>query len=270
MARTIKLTLQYDGTEYVGWQRQAQGSSIQGLLEDALARIEGRAVTVTGAGRTDAGVHALGQVAGVVLDHGIDCVDLQRALNAMLPDAVRIVDAAEVGAGFHPRFDAASKTYRYVIVNAPVVSPFEVRYAWHVPVPLDVDRMREGLDALEGTHDFAAFQSAGSDVKTTVRTVTEAAVDAEAVAGPGALAGVRVSVTLSADGFLRHMVRAIAGTLVEVGTGRRGADEMVRILASRDRALAGRTAPARGLWLVRVTYGPTAGRSGHRSVEGCP
>ena len=259
MSRTIKLTLQYDGTGYVGWQRQAEGASIQSLIEDALARIEGKPVTVTGAGRTDAGVHALGQIATVVLAHPIECADLRRALNAMLPDAIRVIDASEAGLGFHPRSDASSKTYRYTVVNAPIISPFEVRYAWHVPVPLDQDRMRQALGAIIGTHDFAAFRSAGSDVKTTVRTVFEAALDAEAVSGVGALAGVRLFITIVADGFLRHMVRAIVGTIVEVGSGRRSADEVARVLASSDRSLAGRTAPARGLWLVRVTYGPPAG-----------
>jgi tRNA pseudouridine38-40 synthase len=240
-----RLTVQYDGTDYVGWQRQAAGTSIQGLIEAALEPIEGKAVTVHGAGRTDAGVHAIAQVASVSLATGLDEVALQRALNAVLPPTVRITDVARVPEDFHARFSAREKTYEYRIVNGPFVSPFEHRYAWHLPYPLNVRSMQEAAAALLGTHDFAAFQATGTDVKTTERTVT--ALDVE-------LDDPHVSITVSADGFLRHMVRAIVGTLVEVGSGRATRASVADALAARDRARMGPTAPARGLFLVSIGY----------------
>ena len=182
--RVIKLTLAYDGTAYVGWQRQPNGRSVQALVEDALAPIEGGPVTVAGAGRTDAGVHALGQVASVELAATLEPATLARALNATLPADVRVLEAAEAPPGFHARFSAAGKTYRYQIRQARVVSPFEHRYVWHHPRALDVAAMARAADALVGRHDFAAFQAAGSDVATTVRTVTAARVEARPAGAP--------------------------------------------------------------------------------------
>src|SRR5258705_7415760 len=155
--RVLKLTLAYDGTRFVGWQRQAAGESIQGLLEEALARFEGAPVTVHGAGRTDAGVHARGQVASVEVTTPHDALSIQRGLNASLPPDVRVMTVEEAPAGFHARFGARSKTYRYVLNNSPVASPFDRAFAWHVPEPLDMGAMREAARALVGTHDFAAF-----------------------------------------------------------------------------------------------------------------
>ena len=169
--RTLRLTLAYDGTPLVGWQRQADGASIQGLVEEALTRIEGAPVTVAGAGRTDAGVHARGQVASVRMTAAIPAAALARALNATLPPEIRVVAVDEAAAAFHARYSAASKTYRYQIVNGPVASPFEWRYAWHLCERLDVDRMAAGAAPFEGEHDFAAFRGTGSSVKTTVRRV---------------------------------------------------------------------------------------------------
>jgi tRNA pseudouridine38-40 synthase len=244
VARTLKLTLEYDGTNYVGWQRQAEGVSIQGLLEDALAPFNGGPVTVHGAGRTDAGVHALGQVASAVTQATHDPAVLQRALNAVLPVDVRIVRVEDAAAGFHARFDATAKTYEYRIVNAPFVSAFDHRFVWHVPGRLDVETMREGAQVLRGTHDFAAFQSAGGEVVSTERTIHAIAItDAP-----------RVTIRVEGNGFLRHMVRTIAGTLVDVGLGRWPANHVAEILASRDRATAGRAAPPTGLFLIAVTY----------------
>jgi tRNA pseudouridine38-40 synthase len=240
-----KVTLQYDGTDYVGWQRQASGVSIQGLIEDALAPIEGGPVTVTGAGRTDAGVHALAQVASVSLETPLDTAALQRALNAILPPEVRVVDVERVADEFHARFSARAKTYEYRIVNGPFLSPFERRYAWHLVHPLNVAAMQEAAAALLGAHDFAAFQGAGSAAKTTVRDVTTLEVDFDSP---------HLSVVATADGFLRHMVRTIVGTLVEVGAGRREPSWVADVLASRDRARAGPTAPPQGLFLVSVDY----------------
>jgi tRNA pseudouridine38-40 synthase len=244
--RTLKITLAYDGTRFVGWQRQAAGESIQGLLEDALAHFEGRAVTVFGAGRTDAGVHALGQVASVQLAAGHDTATLTRALNAHLPREIRVLRIDEAAADFNARFDARAKTYRYLIRNEAIASPFTQGYEWHVPEPLDVDGMSAAARALIGTHDFAAFQSAGTVRATSVRTVWRADV---ARRPPGLL-----QFEIEGNGFLRHMVRAIAGTLVEVGRGWRSADSIAALLAGGRRSEAGATAPARGLFLVSVDY----------------
>jgi tRNA pseudouridine38-40 synthase len=254
--RTLKLTVEYDGTNYVGWQRQPDGVSIQGLLEEALGPFEGAPLTVHGAGRTDAGVHALGQVASVRTrtEHGV--ASLRRGLNAVLPVDVRVVAVEDAPPDFHARFDAVSKTYEYRIANAALVSPFEFRYVWHVPGALDRGAMQRGAAALLGRHDFAAFQSAGGDVHTTERTILSIAVEtATRAVVPVTREDCRsIVIRVTGDGFLRHMVRAIAGTLVEVGLGRWPPDRVAEILASRDRARAGRAAPASGLFLVRVDY----------------
>jgi tRNA pseudouridine38-40 synthase len=245
LTRTIKLTLAYDGTEYVGWQRQAKGASIQGLVEGALARIEGREVAVVGAGRTDAGVHALGQVASASVETALDCLSLRRALNSMLPENVRVLLVEEAGAEFHARFSAISKTYRYQIFNGEVVSPFERRYVWHVSRPLDVESMARAASRLEGAHDFTAFQASGGLAAATVRTMTRSAI---------VRAGSLIVYEISGDGFFRHMVRTIVGSLVAIGSGARDEDWLLGALASRDRRHAGPTAPAHGLFLVRVEY----------------
>jgi tRNA pseudouridine38-40 synthase len=247
----LRLTVEYDGTDLVGWQRQAEGVSVQGLLEDALEAFEGQPVTVHGAGRTDAGVHALAQVASVALTAGHDTTAIHRGLNAVLPVSVRVIAVEEAAPEFHARFDATGKVYEYRIVNAPFASAFLVRHAWHVPQPLDVDAMRAASRMLVGRHDFAAFQAAGSDVKDSVRAV-------ESIEWRSPCDRMRhdapLTVVLTADGFLRHMVRSIVGTLVEVGVGRWPPAEVSAILASRDRRRAGRTAPPEGLFLVRVLY----------------
>jgi tRNA pseudouridine38-40 synthase len=254
--RMLKLTVAYDGTVYVGWQRQAQGTSIQGLIEEALARIEGQPVTITGAGRTDAGVHALAQVASVRVATMHACETYVRALNAALPQDVRVRRVEDVSETFHARFDARAKTYRYRILNGPVASPFESRYAWHVTFPLDLEAMRTALASCEGEHDFAAFQASGSIVSGTVRTIHRATLD---ITTTGGITGIDpetplLTLTVTGDGFLRHMVRTLTGTLVEVARGRRPASDLSRLLESRDRTQAGETAPPHGLFLVEVTY----------------
>jgi tRNA pseudouridine38-40 synthase len=203
---------------------------------------------VHGAGRTDAGVHALGQVASVSLAAGIDAVTLARALNAVLPPDVRVSQAEDAADGFHARFSSSGKVYEYRILNGPYASPFLRRYALHVIPPLDVGAMREAAAALIGEHDFAAFQGAGSEVQSSVRTIRRL----EWRGGSGGETPLVMAV--EGNGFLRHMVRNMAGTLLEVGLGRRPPAAMAGILASRDRSRAGNTAPALGLFLQQVLY----------------
>jgi tRNA pseudouridine38-40 synthase len=250
--RTIRLLIQYDGTGFVGWQRQESGTSIQGLIEEALARIEGSPVTLHGAGRTDAGVHAAGQVASARLTTSLDDATLARALNANLPPSIRVFDVATVADDFHARFSARSKTYEYRIWNGAAVPPFLRQFVWHVPQPLAIDLIQQGADALVGEHDFAAFQGTGGTVHTTVRTVTSARWIPDKARLP--VEGALLTFEMRGEGFLRHMVRAVTGTLVEIGLGRRASDDIPRLLASRDRSQAGRTAPACGLFLMKVDY----------------
>jgi len=259
--RTFKLLIAYDGTDFVGWQRQPEGISIQGLLEEALTPFQDDPIALVGAGRTDAGVHAAGQVASVSLASAIAPADLQRALNARLPPEVRVLEAEEAPPPFHARFDARAKTYEYRILNGPVIGPFVHRYAWHVPAGLDLGRMAAAARAIEGTHDFNGFRSAGSQVRTSVRTMFESRIAAapaptadgavpRATAGAGRLILYRVTGT----GFLRHMVRAIVGTLIEIGRGAAEPGLVERLLAGAPRTAAGPTAPAHGLCLAAVSY----------------
>jgi len=247
----FKITVAYDGTDYAGWQRQTNGVSIQGLLEEALLALDGRAVTVTGAGRTDAGVHALGQVAAFAIDRDLAPDALVRAMNAHLPLAVRIVSAQHAPPAFHPRFGARTKTYRYRIWNGDVMNPFERRYAWHVPGPLDVEAMSAAARLIEGCHEFASFMAAGSDVATTEREILESTMQS-AVSN---LQSGMVVYEVTGSGFLRHMVRTILGSLVAVGRHRRPVPWIAAAIAACDRAAAGPTAPPHGLFLVRVDYG---------------
>jgi tRNA pseudouridine38-40 synthase len=271
----FKITVAYDGAAFVGWQRQPSGVSIQGLLEDAVATLDKRPVTVIGAGRTDAGVHALGQVAGFELRRpDMDAATIVRALNAALPPAVRVLSACEVPATFHPRFDARAKTYQYRIWNREVLLPFERGRVWHIPAPpLDVAAMARAALRLEGRHDFSAFQGTGVATHTTERVVLRSGMRIEAAGVLHEVAQPRktersndeplaacddaqpvIAYEIRGEGFLRHMVRNIVGTLVEIGRGRRPVAWLDDVLASADRAQAGRTAPAEGLFLVSVDY----------------
>ncbi len=244
--RTIKLTIAYDGTGYVGWQRQASGESIQGLLEDALSKIDNRAVTVHGAGRTDAGVHATGQVASARVECAHDEATLLRALNANLPAAVRVFDVRVMPDAFHARFGATGKIYEYRIWNGPVMPPVQRLYTWHVPLALDIALMQRAADAIAGEHDFAAFQGARAATHSSVRRVTSARWRTSA---DGTLV-----FEIAGEGFLRHMVRSLVGTLIEIGHQRRDPGDVARLIAHPDRSAAGRTAPPEGLFLVKVEY----------------
>lgn len=246
MPRTIKLTIAYDGTDFVGWQRQDNGVSIQGAIEEALATIDGAPVTLNGAGRTDAGVHALAQVASARIATQLDDATMARALNANLPEAIRVTAVATVPDDFHARFSATGKSYEYRVWNGPAMPPFIRLYAWHIPEPLDLDAMREASAALIGEHDFAGFRSAQSVNHTTVRRIWTAEWR---TSGEGLLV-----FHISGEGFMRYMVRSLAGTLVEVGRGQRAASDVARLLETPDRSAAGRTAPAHGLFLVNVAY----------------
>jgi len=230
----------------VGWQRQGAGESIQGLIEQALSTIDGRAVTLHGAGRTDAGVHAVGQVATARLTSPIEDWQLVRALNAHLPTAIRVTDVTTVPDDFHARFSATGKTYEYRIWNGRTMPPFIRQYAWHIIEPLNLPLMQEASQAIPGEHDFAAFRSARSLNHTTVREITAASWRKE---GEHTLV-----FEIAGKGFLRYMVRSLVGTVVEIGRGQRPPGDMARLLASPDRAQAGRTAPARGLFLMKVDY----------------
>jgi tRNA pseudouridine38-40 synthase len=244
--RTIKLVVQYDGSDYVGWQRQGKGVSVQGLIEAALSKIDGAPVTLHGAGRTDAGVHAVGQVASARVRSPIEDWQLVRALNAHLPEAIRVTELTTVPDGFHARFSATAKTYEYRIWNGRTVPPFIRQYAWHIIEPLDLPLMQQASTAIAGEHDFAAFRSARSLNHTTVRQITSAT---------WRRGDDRTLVfEIDGQGFLRYMVRSLVGTLVEVGRGQRPVQDIARLLAEPDRSQAGRTAPARGLFLMKVDY----------------
>lgn len=243
--RNIKLILEYDGTNYVGWQMQPNGTSIQEVVQKAIAEITGEPdVRLVGSGRTDAGVHAAGQVAHFRTATEIPATDLVHAINTKLPEDIAVLHAEDVPDDFHARYSARSKTYRYTILNTPVRHPLERHRACFVRAPLDVAAMRRAAAALVGTHDFAAFQSKPQG-KASVRTVTRLDIVAE---------GPRIDIWISADGFLYNMVRAIAGTLIEVGLGKIPSEAVAELLESRDRSAAGPTAPPQGLCLMEVEY----------------
>jgi tRNA pseudouridine38-40 synthase len=247
----LRLTIAYDGTAYAGWQRQERDPSIQQAIEEAFVPLVsggGDPVpppTVVAAGRTDAGVHALGQVASVNVTFDLAASAVQRALNVRLPADIRIVGVVDAPEGFHARYDAVGKTYRYRISTMPVLSPFGRQYVFHYPGRHDLDAMREAAQHLVGRHDFASFQTVGSWPLETTRTIHRL----EIVESAGELA-----IEVEGDGFLRHMVRAIAGTLVEVGARHRTPASVAEALAARHRNAAGRSLPAQGLTLVSVRY----------------
>jgi tRNA pseudouridine38-40 synthase len=247
-----RLTIQYDGTEFHGWQVQGAGErTVQGELARALSLIDGREVMLHGAGRTDAGVHAAGQAASVELQREISAEKLCAAINGNIAPDARVIEAQAVDDDFHARYSARGKTYRYRIFNARYASPFLSRYTHTDARPLDVERMQACARLFLGTHDWTAFSAAQADVQTRVRRITQLTVSERwSEEGRGRL----IEITASADGFLRYMVRSIAGTLLEVGRGQMDAAQVARAIETGQRSLAGATAPAKGLTLLQVHY----------------
>jgi tRNA pseudouridine38-40 synthase len=243
--RRIKLVLEYCGTRYHGWQVQPNALSVQECIERPLTHMTNSPVRLHAAGRTDAGVHALGQVAHFDTASTIPLPALQRGLNSLLPDDIAVLQVTEVPMDFHARYAARQKTYAYVVHNHPVRSAFAAPYTWYVPQPLDVPAMRRAAQVLVGRHDFSAFRAASCAARSPVRCVSRLAVKRRAA---------RVFFVLYADGFLQHMVRNIVGTLVDIGRGKIPTEAMAAILQSRQRQCAGPTAPPQGLFLVRVRY----------------
>jgi tRNA pseudouridine38-40 synthase len=250
----FRLTLEYDGSGFAGWQVQAGAvRTLQGTLEAAIERVSGARVRVHGAGRTDAGVHAEGQVASVALETGLSAPGLQRALNGVLPRDLAVVTAELVADDFHARYHARAKLYRYRIWNGSRPSPLRASHSWWVKPALDVAAMRAAGALVLGTHDFASFQAAGSDVTSTQRTLTRCDIlQLPAVSELDARG--EVEILVEGSGFLRHMVRILAGTLVQAGTGRREPASLCAVIAACDRRATGPTAPPQGLTLVRVFY----------------
>jgi len=247
----FKLLLQYDGTNFHGWQNQNGLRTVQGELERALSLIEGRNVHVFGSGRTDAGVHAEGQVASVEIEREISPQKLRAAINGNVDKDVRVLHAEAVPGDFHARFSAVGKTYVYRIVNAPVMSPFWLRYAYHEPRAFDVEEMQSVAPLFLGKHDWTGFSAAQSDVEDRIRTITGLKViervDERSANG-------LIEIRVSADGFLRYMVRAIAGTLMSVGRGELNREAVEEAIATGVRPVVAATAPACGLTLLSVKY----------------
>lgn len=241
----LKLTIEYDGTNYSGWQLQPNHDSIQGRIEAALERIFSTPVRVHGSGRTDAGVHARGQVASIALPRPFDRQDLHRALNAILPADIVIREVEPAPDSFDPRRAARSRVYEYRVLNRAIPSAFEYRYSWLVRDALDLDAMNGAAQIFVGEHDFAAFRSLGTEVRTTIRRVI-----ASGWTRDGALVVYRVE----ANSFLRHMVRAMVAAMVEVGRGRLMRADLAAILEGKDRQAAPANAPPGGLYLVQVRY----------------
>ena len=241
----IKLTIEYDGGNYSGWQFQSGQDSIQARLEAALERIFATAVRVRASGRTDAGVHARGQVAAFTLPRAFDAAELHRALNAILPDDIAILNAEAVGNDFDPRRHATARVYEYRVLNQQTRSPFEHRYAWLIREALDLDRMNEAARIFLGVHDFAAFRTLGTEVKSTMRRVHVSEWRRE---------GAHVIYRVEASSFLRHMVRTMVATMIEVGRGKLTPDFITQLIERRERSMAPAAAPPQGLFLVEVRY----------------
>lgn len=243
--RNISLVIEYEGTNYHGWQCQPNGTTIEEIVRRAVERIVDHPVKIYSAGRTDAGVHAFGQVINFFTGKAIPLVNIERGLNSMLPEDIRVRSAQEQELSFHARYSARSKTYIYAIYNAPRFSPFSVRYSWHYPFSLDCALMNRAIGAIVGTRDFSSFKKKNEPYRSCEREVLRARVIKR---------GPFVYIIIEATGFLRYMVRNIVGTLVLVGTGKMTVDDFRAVIDAHDRDRAGPTAPPRGLFLRRVKY----------------
>lgn len=244
--RNIKLTIEYDGTDFHGWQRQPKERTVQGVLEEAIAQVLGHRVRLIGASRTDRGVHALGQVANFKTTSKLPPQTMLKAFNAVLPEDVVIREVEEVPLDFHARYRAKSKVYEYRLFLWPVRSPLQRRFSWHIPDSLDIGAMRECCRMLIGTHDFSSFMLSGSDTKNPIREMQRA----EILLRPPR----HIAFVFEATGFLRGMVRSIVGTLVDVGRGKLNPVQFKEIMEARDRSRASITAPPQGLFLVEVKF----------------
>ncbi|HPD56184.1 MAG TPA: tRNA pseudouridine(38-40) synthase TruA [Smithellaceae bacterium] len=244
--RNFKIVVEYDGSAYRGWQRQKNGLSIQQVLEEAIKKITGQKVSVIGSGRTDAGVHALNQVASFRCVTKLPVNSIYRGVNSVLPEDIVVKEMEEVPFEFHAQRDVKSKIYVYKICNQKLRPALGRNYSWFVRFDLDLPKMRQAAKYLLGTHDFSCFCATGTDVQDRVRTIMN--IEIKKVAQGN------IEIILEAKGFLKYMVRNIIGTLVEVGRGKRLPEEMKKIIASRDRKIAGATAPAHGLFLQEVKY----------------
>lgn len=245
MLRNIRFALQYDGTNYHGWQIQPNAVTIQEILESTIGRIVSHPVRVTGSGRTDAGVHARGQVASFRTESSIPSEKLKRALNGLLPDDIKVLEITDVESGFDARRSALGKIYRYFIFTSPEPSPWLYRYSWHFPSPLDCEAMEVAAGHLVGEKEFSSFQASDGNTRNSVRKIEFFTVNSHRSI---------ITFEVKANGFLKHMVRSMVGTLVEVGRGRFNPRKVEEILSARDRTQAGPNAPARGLFLWKVIY----------------
>lgn len=244
--KNFKITIEYDGGDYHGWQRQATGRTIQGEIENALAIMTGNRISVTGSGRTDAGVHALHQTANFKCNTSLGPEIFSKGLNSLLPEDIVITSCESMPDKFHARYDVKSKIYHYRILNRHLPAAIYRQYAWHIRKKLDSNAMRNALRCIAGRHDFRSFEGSGSPRKDSVRCIMTAELSR--------MTDEHLIVKLEADGFLKFMVRNIVGTLVDVGLGKITPDDFKQILASKNRNLAGITAPAHGLFLVDVKY----------------
>lgn len=254
--RNIRIVLEYDGTDFCGWQIQKTRKSIQGMIQETLEKITGEKIKLIGSGRTDAGVHAIGQVAHFKTESKIPLLKIQKSLNSLLSPSVVIRKIEEISLDFHAQISAKSKQYVYFILNDEFSSPFLDRYSWQIKQPLNWKKMKEALKVLKGKQDFKSFQSVGTPVKSTVREIYK--IEIKNVRSMGTLPGVPTKnlyqINFEANGFLKQMVRNIVGTLVEVGKGKVSISDLRKILKAKDRKKAGLAAPAKGLFLMNVNY----------------